>query len=173
MQTIASVARALYRIVFKTGSPQRIQPSPKLTSGALLALVVLAVTTQLLVFRTDLIGVSLYLITLFAGLYLGTAWLSRRTPAGRLRQCLQAGALILAVGHLLLLPAAPFAAALPGLPYALAALVAALALSGLTNCVQFARAGSRVAALWTVLLFAFALVAFYVTMHYFVGIAMA
>jgi hypothetical protein len=170
---MASVCNAVYRIAFKRGSPQRIHYSQRLTVGALLGLILIAVATQLLVFRADLIGVCLYLFAATSGLYLGVAWLSRRTSPPRLRQALQAGLLILATSHLLVLPAAPFAIRFSWLPYLAALTAAAVALSGLTGCVHFALGGSRATALSYALVFAFAVAAFYATMRWLLSIAMA
>lgn len=173
MQTIASVSRSVWRLTFRRGSPQRIQYSPRLAVGALLLLVLLAVASQIAVFRADLIGVCLYLFTLAAGLYLGTALLSRKVPPARLRVALQAVALVLAAAHALILVSAPFSSLMPALPYAVAVIAAGLATLALVNTLQFALARQRAAALSVTLGFVFAVAAFYATMHLLLGIAMA
>lgn len=172
MQSFASIGRALYRIVFRRGSPQRIHYSQRLTLWSLLALVVLAAVSQRYVFGNDAVGIILYLFTWFSGMYLAVAFASRRVPRGRLRQGLQSAVLILAAAHLVLLLAAPVARAMDFLPYLLGALVGAGALMGLANCVHFALGGSRARAVGHTLIFAFALTAFYATMHALLDIAL-
>jgi len=164
MQSISSVGRGLLRIAFRRGSPQRIQYSGRLTAAALVGLLVLATATQRLVFRADLIDICLYLFTAAAGLYLGTALLSRKSSPGRLRATLQAAALLLAGAHLLMLLTAPASQALPWLPLALAAALGVIVTLGLSNCVQYALGRPRSTAVAATLAWVLAVVAFYATM---------
>jgi hypothetical protein len=177
MSAIGRVGRGVARIAFRRGSPQRIPYSSRLTVATLLVLLALAILVQVYVFANDLVGVSLYLFSLFAGLYLGTALLSRRVPAARLRPTVQATLLLLAAAHLILLLAAlltaPFAAALPWMAWLIAAALVGIVILGMTNCVQFALARSRAAAAGVTLAFVFAVAAFYATMARLVAIAMA
>jgi len=164
MQSISSVGRGLLRIAFRRGSPQRIQYSGRLTAAALVGLLLLATAAQRLVFHADLIDVCLYLFTGAAGLYLGTALLSRKSSPGRLRSTLQAAALLLAMAHLLMLPAAPASAALPWLPLALAAALGVIVTLGLSNCVQYALGRPRSTAVAATLGWVLAVAAFYAVM---------
>lgn len=164
MQSFTSIGRALYRIVFRRGSPQRIHYSQRLTIWTLLALVMLAAASQLYVIGNGAVEIILYLFTLLSGMYLAVAWSSRSVPRGRLRQGLQAALLILAAAHLALLAAAPLIPLVDPLAYLMGALVGTVALMGLTNCVQFALGSSRARAAGYTLIFAFALTAFYATM---------
>lgn len=171
MQTAGSIGRSLYRLVFRRGSPQRIQYSPHLTIGALLALVLLAVAVRRWVFGGDVLAVVLYLFTVLAGLYLGAALASRRIARSRSRVALQAALLVLGAAHLLVLLAAPLSGLVPVRWVALAAALAALA--GLGSCTRFAlgTTGSKAYA-WT-LLFLFAAAGFYATMEALLAIALA
>lgn len=173
MQSSASIGRAVYRITFRRGSPQRIHFSPALTGWALLALVLLATAGQVLVFGGDLIDVVLYLFTWLCGLAMGIALLSRRVPRGRLRSSQQAAVLILAAAHALLLAAAPFSGTVPWLSFAVASALAVAVALGFVNSVQYALAAPRSKALALTLAFLFALAAFYATMRSLLAIALA
>ena len=173
MQSIASVSRGMARIAFMRGSPQRIQYSPGLLRGALLTLLALAILTQVYVFRSNLVGVSLYVFTIFVGLYLGAALLSRRTTPSRLRSSLQAALLLIAAAHAVVLLAGPMAALSAWLPLLVAAALVVIVTVALTNCVHFALGGRRAAAIGRTVVFVFAVAAFYVTMQRLVTIALA
>jgi len=164
MQSISSVGRSLLRIAFRRGSPQRIQYSGRLTTTALLGLLLLAAATQRLVFRSDLVDICLYLFTTAAGLYLGTALLSRNCSPGRVRATLQATALLLAAAHLLMLLTAPASRALPWLPPTVAAALGIILTLGLSNCVQYALGRPRAAAVAATVAWVLAMAAFYAAM---------
>ena len=172
MQSPGSIGRAVYRVTFRRGSPQRIHYSPSLAISALVAFVVLAAMSQLYVFGDDWVGVLLYLFTWTSGLWLGTAFLSRRVSRSRLRQCVQATLLIVAAGHLVLLMAAPLVAVMGQFGYVAGAAVGVGVIMGLVNCVQFALETSRARATFQTLIFASAVAAFYATMHTLLEIAL-
>jgi hypothetical protein len=171
MQSLASVGRAVARLSFRRGSPQRIQYSPRLTVSALLTLPLTAAAVHYLVFQGDLVLVCLYVFSILSGGYLGTALLSRRSPVLRLRTSLQAMALLLVCGHLLVLLTAPLRAT--PIPWLAAALAAVLVVSGMTGCVQFAAGVSRPRASLLSAAFVCTIVAFYATMHWLLAIALA
>ena len=172
MQSFTGIGHGLYRIVFRGGSPQRVHYAPRLTVFALLALVALARASRLYVFGGGFVSVILYLFTWLSGLYLAVALASRRVPRNRLRTAVQAALLIAACAHLVLLLAAPLAESLSVLRYVLAGLAAGAVLMGFTSCTQYALGGPRARAVGYTLIFAFALTAFYATMHTLLDVAL-
>lgn len=161
MQSAVSISRALYRIAFRGGTPQRIQYRNGLLLTGLITFVFTSVLVLRYLFGLTFIEIGLALFTILSGIYLGVALLTRKVVRARLRISLQSLFLLLAVVQtvlLLLIPAAPYLSWLP-LTAGLVALV--VALMGSTNILQFARGGSRTRAATLTIAFAAVLAAFY------------
>lgn len=166
MQSIQSIARALYRIVFRGGTPQRIQFS----TPAMLSAIAVSAGTILLsgrfFFDLSAIELGLVLFTLLSGLYIGAALLTRSVPRTKLR------ASLLTVLLLLALAGTAFTVLIPArgldLPVVLPSsiLVALGLISGTTNTVHYATGGTRANAAFTTLAFTAGLGAFYATLRW-------
>ncbi len=161
MQSAVSISRALYRIAFRGGTPQRIQ----YRSGLLFAGIFVFLFSSSIVLRylydLTFIEIGLALFTFLSGIYLAIALLTRKVVRARLRLSLQSLFLLLAAVHcllLLLVPAEPY---LPWLSLTggLAALL--VVLLGSTNILQFAQGGGRARAAMMTLTFAAVLGIFY------------
>lgn len=165
MQSAQSIARALYRIVFRGGTPQRIQFSAPLMLTAIGALLVAVIIGGRFFFELGMVEIGLVLFTLLSGLYIGTALLTRTVPRPRLRASLLTILLLLATGSLLLLPLIP-AKDVAYLPLIAGGLVLLAVLSGATNALHYARGGSRANAALLALAFTALLGAFYATLRW-------
>lgn len=143
MQTIPSIGRAIYRIVFRSGSPQRIHYAPGNLPWALAAFIVLTIASQKVLFHAGYIEIGLFLFLALSGFYIAAALLTRRTPRPRLRLTMQAAAMILACAQLLLLLTTPLVMLSASALIPLSLLVALAVIVGISNCVQFALASSR------------------------------
>ena len=166
MQSATNVAHSIYRIVFRGGSPQRVQYSDGRLIGVLCAFVGLTVASQFLFFRASTVETGLVLFTLLTGTYIGSALLTRKVSRQRLRQVLLTVFLILACAQALLLLATPLTHLDPRASLTFAAVVTLAALTGVANSLQFGLGSSRVTAWQYTLLFTFALGAFYGTMYF-------
>jgi len=164
MQTTLSLAHSVYRIVFRGGSPQRIQYSDRRLIAAILGLVVLLIAAQMAFFQATIIEIGLLLFTLLSGTYIGAALLTRRVARVKLRPTLLAVFLIFGAAQLPLLLAAPFVREAGTLRTTLASLTVLAAVVGLGNCLQFALNCSKSRAWASALVFACVLGAFYTTM---------
>lgn len=165
MQVPLANAYSVYRIVFKRGSPQRME----FTSGRFLAAfagyIVLIVACQLFFFGSDPLQSGLFLFASLVWLWVGAALLSRKAPRNRLRLSLLAVVMIGTYAALVLLLTAPLMGYAPhGARYVVAALVAIAVLLGVSNCVQFTLAASRASAVTATVLSALAVTVFYVTL---------
>jgi hypothetical protein len=161
MQSAQSIGRALYRIVFRGGTPQRIQFSTPLLLTALGTAVVAAIVSGKLFFELSAIEIGLVLFTVLSGLYIGAALLTRSVPRSRLRAVLLTILLLLATAGVLLMVLIPLQPLDPMIRISAGLLVLAAVLSGTTNALQFARGGSRTNAAMLTLAFAAVLIAFY------------
>jgi hypothetical protein len=166
MQSPLNLAHSVYRVVFRGGSPQRIQYSDQRLIAAVLATVVLSIGSQVLFFNSSIIETGLGLFTLLTGTYLLSALLTRKVPRGRLRQTLLAIFLIFAMAQVILLIGAPFTTMATWITPLIAGVVAVCILMGAKNSLRFALGCSAISAWGYALLYAFALGAFYATMHF-------
>lgn len=169
-QSSASVVHSLYRIVFRGGSPQRIQYSDQRLMAAVLVATGLAAASQPLFFDSSIIETGLGLFTLLTGTYLFAALLTRKVPRGRLRQTLLAIFLILAAAQVPLIVAAPLTVTAVWVKPALLAGVALGVLVGAQRSLRFALADTGLTAWTYALLYALALVTFYATMRFLLAI---
>lgn len=167
MQSTASIGRALYRMVFRGGTPQRIQYSGKLMVTAILVFLVTAIITQRYFFERSFVEVGLALFTVLSGVYLAAALLTRKVVRAKLRASLLSLFLLLAASQIFLLLLLPLKAltstlpALSSLPLATGLIVLAGLLAGATNVLHFAQGGPRSNAVLLTFSFAAALGAFY------------
>jgi hypothetical protein len=144
MQSAQSIGRALYRIVFRGGTPQRIQFSIPLLMAAIGLTVAGAIGAGRLFFNLSAIEIGLALFTMLSGLYIGSALLTRTVPRVRLRASLLTVLLLLAAAGLILLLLIPLKPYVPMLTLAGGLIVLAGVFSGTTNALHFARGGTRV-----------------------------
>ena len=161
MQSAVSIARALYRIAFRGGTPQRIQYRSGLLFAGIFVFLLSSSIVGRYLYGLTFIEIGLALFTFLSGIYLAVALLTRKVVRARLRLSLQSLFLLLAAVHcllLLLLPAAPY---LPWLPLAAGLTALVIVLMGTTNILQFARGGTRARAAIETLALAAALGAFY------------
>ncbi len=102
MQTLSSLGNAVYRIVFRRGSPQRIHFSTRrmLVGGSLMLLAVIG--AQLLFLGADALDTGVLVFVLLSGLAIGSALLTWKVPRTRLLPTLLACVLIIACGFTLL-----------------------------------------------------------------------
>jgi hypothetical protein len=166
MQSARSIARALYRIVFRGGTPQRIQFSIPLLMAAIGLTVAAAIGAGWLFFNMSAIEIGLALFTLLSGLYIGSALLTRTVPRTRLRASLLTVLLLLAAAGLILLMLTPLKPYVPTITLSGGLVVLAGVLSGTTNALQFARGGTRGTAALVSTASAAVLGAFYVTLRW-------
>ncbi|MGD8832757.1 MAG: hypothetical protein PVF57_19275 [Pseudomonadales bacterium] len=164
LQPITSIGRSLYRIVFRAGSPQRIQYSDRLLLTAVFVLPAAAIGALVLFFEASVLEIGLVLFTLLAGTYIGAALLTRRASRARLRTSLLSFLLILDAAGVLLIAFAP-ATHIPGARIVVAVAVAGATLLGTSNIVQFTLASGRLAAVLVTLAFAVALGAFFTVLR--------
>lgn len=163
MQSITSITRAAYRIVFRGGTPQRIHFSGPVMLSATIAFIVFAIASQRLLYASGMIPIGLFLFTSLTGLYIAAALLTRKVARAKLRLTLQAVMILLAFSQLLLLLSTP-AAEISYVQMAVTTLVLVGLLVGMSNCLQFATGSSRSRAAAQTLLFAAGLAAFYAVM---------
>ncbi len=166
MQSAQSIIRALYRIVFRGGTPQRIQFSAALMVTAIAVTVTSTLIGGRFFFRLSAIELGLVLFTLLSGLYIGAALLTRTVPRIRLRASLLTQLLLLGLAatiFVLLIPARELHALV--VPVSGAAVGLGL-LSGTTNVLHYAKGGSRAGAALLALVFAAALGGFYATLRW-------
>ncbi len=166
MQSAQSISRALYRIVFRGGTPQRIQFSPQLLMTAIGIAVATAVIAGRWLYDLSVIEIGLLLFTVTSGLYIGTALLTRTVPRARLRPTLLTILLLLAGAGLVLTLLIPLRPAVPAVAATGGLILLAALLSGATNAVHFARGGSRLNAALLTLAFTAILGAFYGTLRW-------
>lgn len=166
MQSAQSIARALYRIVFRGGTPQRIQFSKQLTLWAMGTSITAGAIAGRWLLGMSVIEIGLALFTLTSSLYIGAALLTRSVPRARLRASLQTVLLLTAAGAVVLVLLIPLR--FLGNPFVMTAgiLVLAGVLSGTVNAVQFARGAGRLDALIMTLAFAAVAGAFYATLRW-------
>ena len=164
-QAPLSIGRALYRMTFRGGTPQRIAFDARLTVLAAVAAPVLGALCLRFYFGVSYVEVGLALFTMLSGLYIAAALLTRKVPRPKLRQCLQAALLLLAASQLLLLLLTPLAIGIEHARLVGALLVLALLILGTSNVLHFAQGGPRSNAVLLTLAFAAVLGAFYVLLR--------
>ncbi len=160
-QSLQSIGRALYRMTFRGGTPQRINFDPRLTGLAAVAVPLLGALALRFFFEASYVEIGLALFTVLSGLYIAAALLTRKVPRPRLRLCLQALLLLLALSQLVLLLMTPIAASIDSARLTLALVVLTLLLLGTVNVLHFAQGGPRSNAVLLTLAFAAGLGAFY------------
>jgi len=159
--SVAGIGGGLFRLVFRGGSPERIPYSDRLLISALLATLVLGIVAQRWFFGNSVIGTGLAVFTLFSGVYLGAALLSRRAPRMRLRLGLQSLWLLSAAVQLLLIAAIGLLAVIPHARSGIGIAAGVLLLLGTINVVRYALGSSRWRVAAMCLAFAAVLGAFY------------
>jgi hypothetical protein len=168
MQSLTSVSRAIFRIIFRGGTPQRIHPSTGLLLIAIAVFIGAAIGSHRWLFSNGVVQIGLFVFTVFSGGYIGAALLTRKVPRPRLRATIAAVMLLLAASQLFLLIVAAPVALLPDLhaPITIAAAIAAAIglLIGISNCLRFATGADRISALLTSAGFIVSLAAFYAIM---------
>ncbi len=139
MQSPISILRALYRIVFHRGSPQRIHYDPKLMLTALALCFGLAIGVQRYLFARDALDLVLALFVGFAALLIGASLLTWKAPRPRMQTTMLSILLLLALAHalLLLLVPIPLADHLENVRFGAAAFIALLTLLGISNCLRY------------------------------------
>ncbi len=165
MQSVPSIARALYRIVFRGGTPQRLQFSAPLMLSSVALLLFGGIVGGRFFLDLSFVEIGLLLFTVLSGLYIASALLTRTVPRVRLRASLLTVLLLLGSGALLLVLLIPLKA-IDSLALAASVLVLLAVLSGTTNTVHYARGGSRANAALLSLAFAALLGAFYATLRW-------
>ncbi|MEM8768199.1 MAG: hypothetical protein AAGE43_12185 [Pseudomonadota bacterium] len=160
-QAPLSIGRALYRMTFRGGTPQRITFDARLMAMAAIATPVLGALCLRMFFGLSYLEVGLALFTVLSGVYIAAALLTRKVPRPRLRQCLQALLLLLATSLLLLLLMTPLALQLEHARLILAVIVLGLLTSGAVNVLHFAQGGPRSNAVLLTVAFVAGLGAFY------------
>jgi hypothetical protein len=170
MQSAQSIGRALYRIVFRGGTPQRIQFSTPLLLSTIGILLIGAVISGRYFFELGAVEIGLVLFTLLSGLYIGAALLTRSVPRARLRASLLTVLLLLALAGLVFTLLIPLLIPLQGLDGRVVLITSLLVFvgvtSGATNAVHYARGGSRANAALITVAFAALLGAFYATLRW-------
>ena len=151
MQSLSSLSRALFRIVFRSGSPQRIQYSDRLLIVSVLSFGVLLVASQVFFYAATIVETGLILFTSMTGIYIATALLTRKASRMRIRTSLLAGFLLLAAAQAILLLIAPFADMISGLRPTVSLVLGIITLMGVTNILRYALSSSlSLAALYAV-----------------------
>ncbi len=166
MQSAQSIARALYRIVFRGGTPQRIQFSTTVLFGAICTTLATIVLSGRFFFGLSAVEIGLLLFTLLTGLYIGSALLTRSVPRAKLRSSLLTVLLLLGSAGIVFLLLIPFRELDARVVLISSALVCLAVLSGTTNTLQYAKGGSRGNAALLAVAFAAVLGAFYATLRW-------
>lgn len=161
MQSAVSISRALFRIAFRGGTPQRIQYNDRLLLIGLIGFVLASIIVLRYLFNLAFIEIGLALFTFLSGLYLAVALLTRKVTRSRLRISLQSLFLLLGAVQCVLMLFIPLGAFIPWLPVAAGISATIIVLMGSTNILQFAQGGQRGSAALLTLAFAAALGAFY------------
>ncbi len=165
MQSLSNLSRALYRIVFRRGSPQRVHYSQPRFLAALGLSIGGAVGTQLAYFGADVLDTGVLLFVLFSGFAVGVALLTWKVPRSRLLPTLLAVLLVTAIGFCLLWALGLLPVNISETARLIAAgLVGLAALVGLANCLQFALQSSTTLAFGYAGCFALALILLYTTL---------
>ena len=165
MQSARNVAHSVYRIVFRRGSPQRIQYSDRRLVGSIVAAVVLLIAALRVFFGASMVETGLALFVVLSGIYIGAALLTRRAPRMRLRQTLLALLLILSAACILLIAASPLAGMTAPIRTLLAGAVGLACVAGLANSLQYAYGPSLAVAWASALGFVAVLGTYYLTMR--------
>ena len=166
MQSVQSIARALYRIVFRGGTPQRIQFSTQLLLIAIAATLVSTIIAGRFFFSLSAVEIGLLLFTGLSGLYIGAALLTRTVPRPRLRASLLTVFLLLGCAGVLFVLLIPLRDSISYLS-TVAGMAALLAVvSGTTNTVQWAKGTGRGNAALLTVAFTAVLTAFYTTLRW-------
>lgn len=160
-QTVATISTSLIRLVFRGGSPERIRYSDRLLIVGLLGTVLATVASEHWFFEHSLLQTGLLLFTLFTGVYLGAALLSRRVARTRLRVALQSVWLLLFAVATLLVCLTPLVRFLPDARTGIVAAAGVVVLMGMANVIQYARGTTRLRAVLTALAFVSLLGAYY------------
>lgn len=163
MQSPLSISRAVYRIVFRGGTPQRIHFSSALMLSATAIYLVCAVISQRLVFASGAIPIGLLLFTSLSGVYIAAALLTRKVARSKLALTLQAVMVLMAFSQVLMLTLIPFSSVEP-MKMALTSMVAICLILGVGNCLQFALGCRTTTAMAYTVMFGVALAAFYAIM---------
>ena len=166
MQSVQSTARALYRIVFRGGTPQRIQFSSQMMLLAIALTLVTAIISGRFFFALTAVEIGLMLFTGLSGLYIGAALLTRSVPRARLRASLLTVFLLLGCAGLVLVLLIPMRASISHLPTIASLLVLLGLISGTTNTVQYAKGNGRANAAILTIAFAAVLGAFYAVLRW-------
>jgi hypothetical protein len=166
MQSAQSIGRALYRIVFRGGTPQRIQFSTPLLLTAIGLTLICTVVSGRYFFSLGAVEIGLVLFTLLSGLYIGAALLTRSVPRAKLRASLLTVLLLLALAGLVLVLLIPLRGLEPTFATISGLIVLTGGISGTTNAMQYARGGSRANAALITIAFAATLGAFYTTLRW-------
>ncbi|TNF87080.1 MAG: hypothetical protein EP301_07445 [Gammaproteobacteria bacterium] len=166
MQSAQSIGRALYRIVFRGGTPQRIQYSTQLLLTGIGLTLVCTVVSGRYFFSLSAVEIGLVLFTLLSGLYIGAALLTRSVPRAKLRASLLTVLLLLALAGLVLVLLIPLRGLEPMFVPIAGLIVLTGVISGTTNTMQYARGGSRASAALTTIAFAATLGALYATLRW-------
>ena len=166
MQSVPSIARALYRIVFRGGTPQRIQFSTRLMLIATALTVATAIIAGRYFFTLSAVEIGLMLFTVLSGLYIGAALLTRTVPRPRLRASLLTVFLLLGSAGTLLALLSPLSGSINHLSTAAGLAVLLALISGTTNTVQWAKGTSRASAALLTITFTAILGAFYATLRW-------
>lgn len=165
MQNVMSLGNAIYRIVFRGGSPQRIQYSDALLIVSISVFIGLSIVCAALFFRSSIIEIGLLLFTCLSGIYIGAALMTRKSPRSRLRTSLVAIFLILIGAEVALTILTPFAREVAALRPVAIVVIGVAVLVGATNVLHYALGSSRTNAALLTLLFAASLGAFYSIMQ--------
>ena len=165
MQSVQSIARALYRIVFRGGTPQRLQFSMPLLLAAVGLLLAGAIIGGRFFFALSYVEIGLALFTLLSGLYIASALLTRSVPRARLRASLLTVLLLLGTAGTLFILLIPLGS-IEGVVLGAGVFALLAVLSGTINAVHYARGSGRVNAVLLTLAFAALLGAFYATLRW-------
>jgi hypothetical protein len=166
MQSVMNLSQALFRIVFKRGSLQRVHYSNNRLMFALSTCVGLLVVAQLWYFDNDVLDTGLLVFVCVSGLLIAASWLTWKVPRKRLMTALLTSLLIAAAALLLLVLAAslPLWEQAPA-RYGFAGILALLVMLGVSNSLQFALGSPRLKAVSYTFIFALALVLLYTTLQ--------
>jgi hypothetical protein len=164
MQSVPSIARALYRIVFRGGTPQRIQFSTALMLSAIGITLITTIFSGRFFFSLSTIEIGLLLFTLLTGLYIGAALLTRSVPRVRLRASLLTVLLLLGSAGVVFVLLIPLREMDTRVVWVSTIPVGLAVFSGVTNSIQYAKAVSRANAAVYTIAFTALLVAFYATL---------
>lgn len=166
MQSATNLSQALFRIVFRRGSLQRVHFTNNRFGFAIVACIGLLIAAQRWYFGNDVLDTGVLVFVCVTGLLIASSWLTWKASRIRLMVALLSSLLIAAAALLLLVVASALPLwEQPAARYGFAGVLALIVMLGTSNSLQFALGCHRLKAFSYTLIFTVALVLLYTTLR--------